>query len=87
MSNGHGQDLTALRAALFDTLQKVKSGEMEIDKARAVNEIGKTLLDSARVEVGYLKATGQSNSQFLEGASTEALPAGISSVRRHRLAG
>lgn len=85
MSNG--QDLSALRAALFDTLQKVKSGEMEVDKARAVNDIGKTLLDSARVEVSYLKATGQSNSQFLEGTSAEALPPGIASVRRHRLAG
>lgn len=85
MSNG--QDLSALRAALFDVLQKVKSGEMEVDKARAVNDIGKTLLDSARVEVSYLKATGQSNSQFLEGTSAEALPPGIASVRRHRLAG
>lgn len=81
------QDLTALRAALFETLQQVKSGTIELDKARAVNEIGKTLLDSAKVEVEYLRATGQGSSQFIEAASIGELPAGIQSVRRHRLVG
>lgn len=82
----NGQDLNTLRAVLFDTLQAVKAGEIELDKARAVNEIGKTLLDSAKVEVEYLRATGQGSSQFLEAASVP-LPAGIQSVRRHRLVG
>lgn len=81
------QDLTALRAALFETLQQIKSGTIELDKARAVNEIGKTLLDSAKVEVEYLRATGQGSSQFIEAASIGELPAGIQSVRRHRLVG
>ena len=82
-----GQDLNTLRAALFETLQAVKAGEIELDKARAVNELGKTLLDSAKVEVEYLRATGQGSSQFLEAASVGDLPAGIQSVRRHRLVG
>lgn len=82
-----GQDLNTLRAALFETLQAVKAGEIELDKARAVNEIGKTLLDSAKVEVEYLRTTGQGSSQFLEAASVGELPAGIQSVRRHRLVG
>ena len=30
-----------LRAALFDALQKVKDGTMDLDKARAVNELGR----------------------------------------------
>ena len=47
-----------LRAALFDALQKVKDGTMDLDKARAVNELGKTLIDSAKVEVDYLRTTG-----------------------------
>jgi hypothetical protein len=81
-----GQDLSALRAVLFETLQAVKAGEIELDKARAVNDIGKTLLDSAKVEVDYLRATGQGSSQFLEAAGVP-LPPGITSVRRHRLVG
>ncbi len=80
------QDLNALRAVLFETLQAVKAGEIELDKARAVNDIGKTLLYSAKVEVDYLRATGQGSSQFLE-APGVPLPAGITSVRRHRLVG
>ena len=45
------KNLSDLRAALFDTLEKVKSGDLDLDKARAINDIGKTLIDSAKVEV------------------------------------
>jgi hypothetical protein len=86
------QDLTALRAALFDTLAAVKAGTMELDRARAVNELGKTLIDSAKVEVEYLKAVGGGESAFIDTAIgadnvSQALPAGIVGITRHRLKG
>lgn len=86
------QDLTALRAALFDTLAAVKAGTMELDRARAVNELGKTLIDSAKVEVEYLRATGEGESAFIGTAIgadplRQALPAGIVGITRHRLKG
>lgn len=82
------RDITALREALFDTLQKVKTGELDVEKARAVNELGKTLIDSAKVEVDYLRASGGGESSFLDTAVGDAnLPPGITGIRRHRLAG
>jgi mannitol/fructose-specific phosphotransferase system IIA component len=82
------RDITALREALFDTLQKVKDGSLDVDKARAINEIGKTLVDSAKVEVEYLRATGGGESSFIDTAVGQSnLPSGITGITRHRLAG
>jgi hypothetical protein len=82
------RDITALREALFDTLQKVKDGDIDVEKARAINEIGKTLVDSAKVEVEYLRATGGGESSFIDTAVGQSnLPPGITGITRHRLAG
>lgn len=84
------KNLSDLRAALFDTLEKVKSGELELDKARTINDIGKTLIDSAKVEVQYLEAIGGAGeSNFIAPADggTPQLPNGIVGITRHRLAG
>lgn len=84
------KNLSDLRTALFDTLEKVKSGELDLDKARAINDIGKTLIDSAKVEVQYLEAIGGAGeSNFISPAEdgTPQLPNGIVSVTRHRLVG
>lgn len=80
--------ITELRAALFETLRAVKAGEIDLDRARQVNEIGKTLIDSAKVEVEYLKATGGGESSFIDtAAGADNLPPGITGITRHRLAG
>jgi hypothetical protein len=77
-----------LRAALFATLQGVKDGSIDIEKAKAVNELGKTLCDTAKVEVEYLKASGGGESSFLSTAiGNDNLPAGITGITRHRLQG
>lgn len=68
------KDITALRALLFETLEGVKSGAMDLDRARAVNEISKTLVETARVEVDYLKTTGGQESGFMESPKEPALP-------------
>ncbi len=82
------QDITELRAQLFATLAGVKDGTVDLDRARAVNEIGKTIVDTARVEVDYLKATGGGESSFLDTTiGSGNLPNGITGVVRHRLAG
>lgn len=74
-------NLQALRDELFASLRAVKTGEMDLDRARAVNEIGKTLIDSAKVEVEFLRTTGGEESPFIE----QKLPAGIVGITRHRL--
>lgn len=77
-----------LRSVLFETLQQVKNGAMPLDKARAINELGKTLVDTARVEVDYLRATGGTESPFIEPDDDDdqkPLPPGITGRTVHRL--
>lgn len=82
------KNIDDLRAALFATLEGVKAGTIDLDKARAVNEIGKTLIESAKVEVDYLRVTGGGDSEFIGSAiGADNLPPGITGVTRHRLAG
>lgn len=75
-----------LRAVLFETLQAVKAGSMELDRARAVNELGRSITETAKVEVEYLRATGGGESTFLSSTiGSDNLPAGITGVTRHRI--
>ena len=94
MSNDH--TLAGLRAHLFDALQAVKSGQLELDQARTVNELAKTIVDTAKVEVDYIRALeGEGHSAFLQpdrgygtrpALSGEAMN-GIKSITRHVLEG
>ena len=82
--------ITALRAHLFDAIKSVKAGTLDLDKARVVNDIGRTLVDSAKVEVDYLRTTGGQQSPFIDSAPGEAKPAlanGIVGTTRHVLQG
>ena len=80
------QDITTLREQLFATLAGVKDGSIDLDRARAVNEIGKTIVDTARVEVDYLRATGGGESEFLNTAvGADNLPPGINGRTVHKL--
>lgn len=86
MSDPKANTLDTLREALFATLEGVRSGNLDLDRARAVNELGKTLIDSAKVEVEYLRATGGGESTFIESAiGASNLPPGITGSKVHRL--
>ena len=52
--------LTDLRNHLFETLESLKDDEkpMDIERARAVCLVAGKLIESAKVEVDFLKATG-----------------------------
>lgn len=78
-----------LRSALFDTIDAVKAGTMEIDRAKTISDLAQVIVNTAKAEVEYAKATGASGSGFLEMGKVEApdgaLPPGITGIRRHRL--
>jgi hypothetical protein len=75
-----------LRSVLFETLQAVKAGTLELDRARAINELGRSITETAKVEVEYLRATGGGESAFLSSATgNDNLPPGITGVTTHRL--
>lgn len=50
-------DINHLREILFDTLKELKNrdSELDIERAKAINEISQTVINSAKVEVDYLK--------------------------------
>lgn len=70
--NTPNRNLDSLREKLFDLLDGVKSGEIALDKARVLNEIGKTLIATAAVEVDYLKASGGGESSFIPAAGDDS---------------
>lgn len=63
-----------VRQHLLDTLADLRNTEkpMEIARARAVAEVASVLVNTARVEVEYLRVTQQRKGQFFE-----ALPAPV----------
>lgn len=92
--------MTQVRQALLATLADLRDREnpMDIDRAKAVATVASVLVDTARVEVDYLKLTGNDRSQFMgvrpdqAGANGDLtmLPGdrnGISSIVQHKLRG
>lgn len=84
--------ITALREHLMATLADLRNRDnpMEVDRARAVAQVAGVLVETAKVEVEYIRVTGGQQSQFLEGAKDAdppMLPAGIVGITRHRLQG
>jgi hypothetical protein len=58
-----------LRNHLFATLEALQdeTNPMEIQRARAIADVAKQVIDSAKVEVDYLKMMGtEASSKFLE---------------------
>jgi hypothetical protein len=66
-----------LREHLMATLASLRDREhpMEPDRARAVAQVAGVLVDTAKVEVEFLRVTNQDKSRFLGGPETPALPA------------
>lgn len=60
--------MTQLREHLLGTLADLRdrTNPMEPDRARAVAQVASVLVDTAKVEVDYLKATNRDRAGFLE---------------------
>lgn len=102
MSEQATPHISQLRQHLLDTLTDLRDRNkpMEPDRARAVAQVASVLVDTAKVEVDYLRATNQTRAGFLEeppqittGPTTTTVvpsannpfPPGITSVRRHTM--
>jgi hypothetical protein len=77
-----------LRNHLFETLEALKDKEepMDLDRARAIADVAKVLVESAKVEVDFLKVTGAARStDFLPDGSEpiKQLPAAVTPLRKH----
>lgn len=84
------KNINDLRESLFDTMQRLKDGSITIEQAKVMADIGQTIINTAKVEVDYIKAGGgKDNSQFIEDASksntNNALPPGITGITVHKM--
>lgn len=83
MSTPH---ITQMREHLMQTLASLRDRDnpMEADRARAIAQVASVLVDTAKVEVDYIKATGADRSDFLEPAPTApALPSASDGPSAH----
>jgi hypothetical protein len=50
--------ISDLRRHLFDAIEGVRSGTMDTDKAKTISELSKVVVESAKVEVDFMKVRG-----------------------------
>jgi hypothetical protein len=57
-----------LRNLLFETMEKLMDDQdpMDLDRAKAVAEVGQVIINSAKVEVDFMKQTGRIESSFIQ---------------------
>lgn len=50
--------ITDLRDHLFEVLERLKDGEIDIETAQTMAEVSQVIINSAKIEVDFMKATG-----------------------------
>lgn len=56
-----------LRNHLFETIEMVKDGDMELEKAKVIADLAQVLVNSAKIEVDYIKAVdGMKGTGFIQ---------------------
>lgn len=50
--------ITDLRDHLFEALERLKDGDLDIATAKAMTEVSQTIINSAKIEIDFIKATG-----------------------------
>lgn len=51
-------DINDLRSTLFETLNAVKDGTLDLDRAKLINETAQTIINTAKAEVDYMRVSG-----------------------------
>lgn len=60
-------DITDLRIHLFDTIKRLKDPvqPMEVDRAKAIADLAREIISSAKVEVDYMRMTDGTGTGFI----------------------
>ena len=66
-------NINNLRETLFETLNGIKSGAIDLEKARAINEVSKTIIDTAKVETTSRSITAESRHSSRRASSSHSL--------------
>jgi len=89
MSSPETNSIVDLRSHLFETIKALRDDKnpMAIERAKAISDVAQVIINSAKVEVEYLKANSGGESSFIDAVGRKNLPPGITGVTQHRLKG
>ena len=61
-------DILALRSHLFNTLTALQDKEnpMDIDRAKAICQVGDVIVDTAKTEIDFMRVNGSIETQFFQ---------------------
>lgn len=76
MSNDK-DNINSLRSILFDTMRGIKDGSIDVEKAKTISDIGQVIINSAKVEVDAMRATGSEGSGFIPAALPDPKKPGV----------
>lgn len=80
-------NIETLRTHLFNTLEALADPKnpMDVKRAKAVCQVGQVIINSAMVEVKFMKEMGVTKSDFINGETQTGLPDGITRITQHRI--
>lgn len=63
-----------LRNILFETMEKLMDDDdpMDLDRAKAVADVAQVVVNTAKVEVDFIKQTGHGGTAFIQGQTPAA---------------
>lgn len=79
------KNISDLRDAMFNTLQLLNEGKITVEQAKAASEVGQVIINSAKVEVDYIRANNGGDSVFLDTTATAPLPEGVTRITQHKI--
>lgn len=79
------KSINDLRESLFMTLDEFRKGSRTADDVKAICEISQVIINTAKVEVDYIKTNGGGELDFLDLKVKQSLPNGVVGVTRHKL--
>ncbi|BCF96589.1 hypothetical protein PPGU19_011580 [Paraburkholderia sp. PGU19] len=76
------QTINDLRSHLFDTLKALNDKEkpLDIERAKVVADVGQVIINSAKVEVDFMRVAGGKGSGFIPVAVVESADAPAAAV-------
>lgn len=57
-------DINKLRETLFATLEGIKDGTIDTEKAKSINDVSQTIINTAKAEIEFAKVNGSVDSRF-----------------------
>lgn len=62
-----------LRSTLFETLKGLKNETLDLERAKAISDLSQTIINTGKLEVEFMRQTGQRGTGFVPLAEPEEI--------------